>query len=46
MIFIILFGAGQVLSVEIVLEALRYGLTDTAGVLENKVLGMFHGLDD
>ncbi len=26
--------------------ALRYDLTDTAGVLENKVLGMFHGLDD
>ncbi len=25
---------------------LRYDLTDTAGVLENKVLGMFHGLDD
>ncbi len=23
--------------------SLRYGLTDTAGVLENKVLGMFHG---
>ncbi len=26
--------------------ALRYDLTDTAGVLENKVLSMFHGLDD
>ena len=25
---------------------LRYDLTDTAGVPENKVLGMFHGLDD
>ncbi len=25
---------------------LRYDLTDTAGVLENRVLGMFHGLDD
>ncbi len=25
---------------------LRYDLTDTAGVLENKVLGMFHGLDN
>ncbi len=25
---------------------LRYDLTDTAGVLENKVLSMFHGLDD
>ena len=25
---------------------LRYDLTDKAGVLENKVLGMFHGLDD
>ena len=25
---------------------LRYDLTDIAGVLENKVLGMFHGLDD
>ena len=25
---------------------LRYDLTDTAGVLENKVLGMLHGLDD
>ena len=22
---------------------LRYDLTDTAGMLENKVLGMFHG---
>ncbi len=28
------------------LRLLRYDLTDTAGVLENKVLGMFHGLDD
>ncbi len=27
-------------------ETLRYDLTDTAGVLENKVLDMFHGLDD
>ena len=26
--------------------ALRYDLTDTAGVLENKVLSMYHGLDD
>ena len=25
---------------------LRYDLTDTAGVLENMVLGMFHGLGD
>ncbi len=24
---------------------LTYDLTDTAGVLENKVLAMFHGLD-
>ncbi len=29
-----------------VLIELRYDLTDTAGVLDNKVLGMFHGLDD
>ncbi len=29
-----------------VLPRLGYDLTDTAGVLENKVLGMFHGLDD
>ncbi len=28
------------------LNSLRYDLTDTAGVLENKVLSMFHGLDD
>ena len=28
------------------LNELRYDLTDTAGVLENKVLGMPHGLDD
>ncbi len=28
------------------LAYLRYDLTDTAGMLENKVLGMFHGLDD
>ncbi len=27
-------------------KPLRYDLTDTAGVPENKVLGMFHGLDD
>ena len=27
-------------------EILRYDLTDTAGVLENKVLSMFHGLDE
>ncbi len=26
--------------------SLRYDLTDTAGVLENKVLSMFHGLHD
>ena len=26
--------------------SLRYDLTDTAWVLENMVLGMFHGLDD
>ena len=25
---------------------LRYDLTDTVGVLENKVLSMFYGLDD
>ena len=24
----------------------RYDLTDTGGVLEKKVLGTFHGLDD
>ncbi len=29
-----------------ILVILSYDLTDTAGVLENKVLGMFHGLDD
>ncbi len=27
-------------------KKLRYDLTDTAGVLENKVMGMFHGLHD
>ena len=27
-------------------EELRYDLTDTPGVLENKILSMFHGLDD
>ena len=27
-------------------NTLRYDLTDTAGVLENKGLGMLHGLDD
>ena len=27
-------------------DSLRNDLTDTAGVLENKVLSMFHGLDD
>ena len=27
-------------------DYLRYDLTDTAVVLENKVLSMFHGLDD
>ncbi len=28
------------------MTVLRYDLTDTAGVLENKVLSMFHGLHD